>query len=185
MSRSSRFRPLRGGFKRLVAEWFAHVALALWTGAALGQEFTDIAPADRAAIIVAPGNPLDITSVDDLAAPDLVVVVCSPDVPCGGYAAAIFDNAGADVTPDSYEENVKAVATKVTFGEADAGIVYTTDVLAAGDAATGVEIPDNVNVIAEYPIVAVSDSTVARAFIEFVGGPAGQRVLASYGFGVP
>ena len=124
-------------------------------------------------------------SVDDLAASDLVVVVCSPDVPCGTYAGEIFDNAGVDVTPDSYEENVKAVATKVTLGEADAGIVYTTDVLGAGDAASGVEIPDDVNVIAEYPIVAVSDSSVAQAFVEFVTGPVGQRILASHGFGAP
>jgi molybdate transport system substrate-binding protein len=140
---------------------------------------------NRAAIIVAPDNPLDITSVDDLAGSDLVVVVCAPEVPCGAYARDIFDNAGVDVTPDSYEENVKAVASKVMLGEADAGIVYTTDVLAAGDAASGVEIPDDVNVIAEYPIVAVSDSTAARAFIEFVTSPAGQRVLASHGFGTP
>ncbi len=140
---------------------------------------------NRAAIIVAPGNPLQISSVEDLATADLVVVVCSPDVPCGTYAGTIFDNAGVDVTPDSYEENVKAVATKVTLGEADAGIVYTTDVLAAGDAASGVEIPDDVNVVAEYPIVAVSDSTAARAFIEFVTSAAGQRILASHGFGAP
>ena len=140
---------------------------------------------NRAEIIVAPGNPLGITSVGDLAAADLVVVVCSPDVPCGTYAGDIFDNAGAEVTPDSYEENVKAVATKVTLGEADAGIVYATDVLAAGDAASGVEIPDDVNVIAEYPIVAVSDSVVAREFVEFVTSPTGRRILASHGFGAP
>ena len=161
----------------------ANMAKVTDAGAASGEP-TAFAT-NRAAIIVAPGNPLDITSVDDLAASDLVVVVCSPDVPCGTYAGEIFDNAGVDVTPDSYEENVKAVATKVTLGEADAGIVYSTDVLAAGDAASGVEIPDDVNVIAEYPIVAVSDSTVARAFIEFVAGPAGQRILASHGFGAP
>jgi molybdate transport system substrate-binding protein len=140
---------------------------------------------NRAEIIVASGNPLDIAGVDDLSAADLVVVVCAPEVPCGTYAGAVFTKAGVDVTPDSYEGNVKAVATKVTLGEADAGIVYATDVLAAGDAASGIEIPDDINVIAEYPIVAVSDNDVGRTFIEFVTSPAGERILASHGFGSP
>ena len=85
---------------------------------------------NQAEMIVAPGNPLDITGVDDLAAGDLVVVVCAPDVPCGTYAGEVFAKAGVDITPDSYENNVKAVAAKVVLGEADAGIVYATDVRA-------------------------------------------------------
>ena len=80
---------------------------------------------------------------------------------------------------------MKAVVAKVTLGEADAGIVYATDVLAAGDRATGVEIPDDVNVVADYPIVAVSDDAAAAAFVDFVLGPAGQAILASHGFGAP
>ena len=139
----------------------------------------------RAEIVVAPGNPLGITGIDDLTREDLVVVVCAPEVPCGTYASDVFGKAGVEITPDSYEANVKAVVTKVTLGEADAGIVYATDVLAAGNAVSGVEIPSDVNVIAEYPIVAVSDSDVARAFIDFVTGAAGQRILASNGFGTP
>jgi len=135
--------------------------------------------------VVAPGNPLDITGVDDLTRSDLVVVVCAPEVPCGSYASEVFDNAGVEITPASYEANVKAVVTKVTLGEADAGIVYVTDVLAAGSAVSGVEIPGDINVIAEYPIVAVYDNDVAQAFIDFVVGAAGQRILASNGFGAP
>ena len=140
---------------------------------------------NRAEIIVEPGNPLGIVEVADLADPELVLVVCAPEVPCGVYAQQVVANAGVTVTPDSLEENVKAVVAKVTLGEADVGIVYATDVLAAGDRATGVEIPDDVNVVAEYPIVAVSDDAEAATFVDFVLGPAGRVVLDRYGFGAP
>ena len=141
-----------------------------------------------AQIIVAPGNPLGITSLADLADEDLVVVVCAPEVPCGKYATTVFDNAGVLVTPKSLEENVKAVVTKVTLGEADAGIVYATDVVAAGDAAAGVDIPADINVVAQYPIAvtkAAASSDGAQAFIDFVVSEQGQRILASYGFLAP
>jgi molybdate transport system substrate-binding protein len=143
---------------------------------------------NRSAIIVAPDNPLGITGVERLADPQLIVVVCAPEVPCGRYAAQIFERAGVAVTPDSYEENVKGVVTKVTLGEADAGIAYATDLIAAGDEASGVEIPGDVNVIAEYPIAVTVDApngSAARAFVDFVVGPAGQDILASYGFTAP
>lgn len=138
-----------------------------------------------AGIIVAAGNPLGITGLDDLAERDLVVVICAPEVPCGTYAQEIFERAGVDVTPDSLEENVRGVVTKVTLGEADAGIVYRTDVTAAGDRASGVELPDEIDIVAEYPIVSVSGDGAADRFVEFVTGPLGQDILASYGFGPP
>ena len=140
------------------------------------------------AIITAPGNPLGINGVADLTSPDLIVVTCAAEVPCGTYAQQIFTNAGVTVTPKSFEENVGAVTSKVTLGEADAGIVYRTDVLAAGDQATGVEIPADINVIARYPIVATAATTnpdTAAAFIDFVLGEDGQAILATYGFGGP
>lgn len=139
-------------------------------------------------IVVAPGNPLGITGVEDLANPELVVVTCAPEVPCGSYATRIFDNAGVEVTPDSFEENVKAVVTKVVLGEADAGIAYGTDVIAAGDDADGVEIPAGLNVVAEYAMVVTTEAANPDggwAFVEFVLGDAGQRILAEYGFGPP
>jgi molybdate transport system substrate-binding protein len=139
-------------------------------------------------IIVAPGNPLGITGVADLANPDLVTVICADQVPCGRYATEIFADAGVTVTPDSYEQNVRGVVTKVTSGEADAGIVYVTDVTAAGDAADMVEIPEDTNVIATYPIAKVMDSgnaEVGEAFIEFLTGSEGQEIMAEYGFGAP
>ena len=141
-----------------------------------------------AEIIVAPGNPEGIAGVADLADEDLVVVQCAPEVPCGAYAAQIFENAGVTVTPKSLEENVKAVVTKVTLGEADAGIVYTTDVTAAGDDADGVEVPADINVVAEYPIAVTAEAPNATggvAFIDFVTGEQGQEILDSYGFIAP
>ena len=144
--------------------------------------------ANLAEIIVESGNPQGVTGVADLADPDLVVVQCAPEVPCGAYAEQIFDNAGVTVTPSSFEENVKAVVTKVVLGEADAGIVYRTDVIAAGDDAAGVAIPADVNVVAAYPVVALADAPNpdgAREFIDFVLGPSGQQILASYGFDSP
>jgi molybdate transport system substrate-binding protein len=137
-------------------------------------------------IIVAKANPAGVTGVDDLADPDLKVVLCAEEVPCGNYANQILEAAGVDVTPVSLEENVRGVVTKVTSGEADAGIVYVTDVTAAGDAADAVEIPQDINVLAEYPIATVGASEnpeVGEAFVDFVTGDEGQAILAQYGFG--
>ncbi|MEN9643993.1 MAG: hypothetical protein RL238_662 [Actinomycetota bacterium] len=139
-------------------------------------------------IIVGRGNPEGITGVADLANPDLIVVTCAPEVPCGKYAAQIFENAGFTVTPKSLEENVKAVVSKVILGEADAGIVYATDVETAGDQAAGVAIPVDINVVAEYPIAVTRtavDAEGAQAFIDFVTSAEGQDILASYGFLAP
>jgi molybdate transport system substrate-binding protein len=158
------------------------------TDAGLEAAVPVVFAANLAEIIVEPGNPQGITGVADLADPDLVVVQCAPEVPCGAYAEQIFDNAGVTVTPSSFEENVKAVVTKVTLGEADAGIVYRTDVIAAGDDAAGVAIPADVNVVADYPVVALADAPNpdgGRVFIDFVLGPAGQQILASHGFDSP
>ena len=141
-----------------------------------------------AEIIVGAGNPEGITGVADLANDDLIVVLCAPEVPCGRYAAQIFENAGVAVTPKSLEENVRAVVTKVALGEVDAGIVYTTDVTAAGAETEGVEIPADINVVAEYPIAVTEEAPNAegaQAFIDFVTGEQGQEILASYGFLAP
>jgi molybdate transport system substrate-binding protein len=89
------------------------------------------------------------------------------------------------VTPKSYEEKVKGVVTKVTVGEADTGIVFVTDVIAAGDAAAGVPIPADVNAISNYPIVVTKEApnaAAAQAFVDFVASAEGQAILAKYGF---
>jgi molybdate transport system substrate-binding protein len=143
---------------------------------------------NRAEIVVAPGNPLSIEGVAALADPALLLVTCAPEVPCGAYAADVFARAGVAAQPDSLEQNVGAVMTKVVAGEADAGVVYATDVVAAGDTAEGVPIPPEHNVVAEYPIAVTSATEqpeLARAFVDFVAGPEGQATLASHGFGAP
>jgi molybdate transport system substrate-binding protein len=137
------------------------------------------------AIIVGPGNPQGITGLADLADPDLIVVLCADTVPCGKGAATVLANAGVTVTPKSFEEKVKGVVTKVTAGEADAGIVFATDVVAARDAAEGVAIADDLNVISNYPIVVTENApnaAAAQAFVDFVAGAEGQAILVKYGF---
>jgi molybdate transport system substrate-binding protein len=140
-------------------------------------------------IIVPAGNPKGIRGVEDLANPALKVVLCdyttTPPVPCGQYAKQILDAAKVTVTPASLEQNVKGVVTKVTTVEADAGIVYSTDVIAAGSKASGVDIPKSINVIAPYPIAPVKASqnvAVDQAFISFLVGSQGQAILQKYGF---
>jgi molybdate transport system substrate-binding protein len=139
-------------------------------------------------IITEAGNPQNVTGLADMANPDLLVVLCADTVPCGKGAAKVLENAGITLTPVSLEEKVKGVVTKVTTGEADAGIVFVTDVNAAGADATGVEIPADVNVISKYPIVVTKDAPnpeAAQAFVDFVASEQGQKILASYGFLAP
>ena len=137
------------------------------------------------AIVVEKGNPRNVKTLDDLAGPDLKVVLAAEEVPAGKYAKQILDKAGVSVTPVSQEDNVKAVVTKVSLGEADAGIVYVTDVTAGGDKVEGVDIPDDQNVTATYPIATVKASTDqegASAFMDLVLSAEGQQVLKQYGF---
>ena len=139
-------------------------------------------------IMVEKGNPKKITSVKDLANPAIKVAVCAPEVPCGAVATAIFKNAGVTVKPVSEETNVGGVVTKVTLGEVDAGIVYVTDVKENAGKADGVTIPADQNDITDYPIVEVKgvpNASGAKAFISYVLGPDGQKVLASFGFMPP
>ena len=139
-------------------------------------------------IMVEKGNPKHIKSVSDLANPAVKVVVCAPKVPCGQVATAIFKNAGVTVKPVSEETNVGGVVTKITLGEADAGMVYVTDVKANEGKATGVVIPASQNDTTEYPIAELKDApnaAGAAAFISYVLSPQGQAVLASFGFAPP
>jgi molybdate transport system substrate-binding protein len=143
---------------------------------------------NRLAIAVAPGNPLGISGIADLADPDLVLVMCAPEAPCGRYAEAVLDTAGITAVPDSLEVNPRAVVTKVALGEADAGIVYATDAIAAADTVGSVAIPDETNVVAEYPIAVTRDGPNpdgARDFVEFVRGPVGRAILERHGFTTP
>jgi molybdate transport system substrate-binding protein len=148
---------------------------------------------NRLSILVEKGNPLAIASLADLAKPGVVFVVCAPEVPCGKFAAAALQKAAVAAKPASFEENVKAVVSKVTLGEADAGIVYVTDVRAAGDKAQGVDIDiaNDPALEAEYAIAVTAKAakaaiaSEARAWVEFALSGAGGAILAKYGFLAP
>ena len=137
-------------------------------------------------IVVEKGNPLRIDSLAQLADPSLLFVTCPIEVPIGAYTAEVLRNAGVTVTPASLEENVKGILTKVALGEADAGIVYRTDILAAGNSVTGVPIADNVNVATKYLVGALRDSEnqdASQRFIIFLSSEQGQKIFSQFGFG--
>jgi molybdate transport system substrate-binding protein len=149
---------------------------------------TDFAK-NRLAIIVPTGDPAGIQGIDDLANDDVKLVLAAEGVPAGDYAREILDNAGiadaALANVVSNEEDVRAVVTKVVSGDADAGVVYVTDVTSdlGGDVET-IEIPDDINVIATYPIAVVTGSQeadLAQRFVDHVLGR-GQQTLADHGF---
>lgn len=138
---------------------------------------------NRLTILTEPGNPKGIEDVAGLADAELIIVSCGPEVPIGAYSQEVFETAGVDVEIDSEEADVKAVVSKVVLGEADAGLVYVTDAVAAGDAVASVEIPDDLNVVAEYPIAALDAD--GAAFRDLVLSEEGQAILAEYGFAAP
>ncbi len=138
-------------------------------------------------IAVPPGNPADIKTLADLTKKDLQLVLCQPEVPCGSAALKLADAAGLTLAPVSEEDSVTGVLAKVQDGEADAGLVYVTDVAAAGDKVQGIAFPESAEVVNHYPIVAVKGSkhtTLAKDWIDLVRGE-GQKVLQSAGFGPP
>lgn len=139
-------------------------------------------------VAVPPANPAHVTSVNDLAKSSVKVALCQPQVPCGVTAAKVFANAKITVRPVTLEPDVKSVLTKVELGEVDAGVVYVTDVNAAGTKVTGIQIPDGVNASTEYPIATVSRSgnaATAQAFVAYVLSPAGRSVLSAAKFEKP
>src|SRR3984893_1839384 len=136
-------------------------------------------------IVVAPGNPKGITGLADLAKPGVIYISEAATVPAGKYSLQALAKAGVAVTPKSLETDVKSVVSKIELGEADAGIVYTTDVKAAASKVLAVPIPAAYNVVATYPVVSVKgtkNSAVANAFIAYVLSSAGQSTLESFGF---
>ncbi len=143
-------------------------------------------------------NPAGLATLQDLAKPGVKLVLAAKEVPAGQYALQFLDKAAADSAFGdsfrahvlenvvSYEENVKAVLTKVTLGEADAGIVYASDIIGATGTKVGViEIPDELNTIAVYPIAPIKEAAhaaLAEEFVTYVLSPEGQGILVKYGF---
>jgi molybdate transport system substrate-binding protein len=141
--------------------------------------------ANKLAIAVPAGNPGGVDGLEDFADRDLLIGLCAEEVPCGEFGREALANAGVEAGIDTNEPDVRSLLTKIEVGDLDAGIVYHTDVLAAGDPVEGVEIPADQNVTATYPIAVLADAgrpDVAQAFVDFVVSHDGQEILESYGF---
>ena len=136
-------------------------------------------------IVVPPGNPAGVESFQDLAEDGLNLVICAPEVPCGAATQTAAEAADVELKPVSEEQSVTDVLAKVTSGEADAGVVYVTDVLAAGDDAEGIEFPESSSAVNVYPIATVADSKNAdlgQEFVDLVLDDTGQKILQDLGF---
>jgi molybdate transport system substrate-binding protein len=136
-------------------------------------------------IATLPGNPDKVSSLKDLTKSGLKVVLCDKTVPCGSAAQKALDAGGLKLTPASYEQDVKSALTKVELKEADAAVVYKTDVRAAGGKVEGVEFPESAKAVNDYPIVLLKNAPnaeTAKAFIAFVRSAEGQKVLSGAGF---
>ena len=153
---------------------------------------------NKLVVVYPTDNPAGLVKLQDLANPDLRLVLAAAEVPVGKYSIEFLDKAVQDAAFEtmfkddvlknvvSYEDNVKSVLTKVVLGEADAGIVYLTDISLDNAGKVGrLDIPDALNAVATYPIAAVSDAAqpeLAKAFVEMVVSGQGQAILAKYGF---
>jgi molybdate transport system substrate-binding protein len=139
-------------------------------------------------IAVAPGNPKNITSLQDLAKPGITVVLEAVGVPAGDYTRQVETQLGITITPKSLEPDVKTAITQVTSGEADATVVYVTDVTAAGSKVAGVAVPDNLQPSITYPIAVVKathNRAAAEAFVQSAVSGDVQKALAAAGFIAP
>ncbi|GAA2269850.1 molybdate ABC transporter substrate-binding protein [Streptomyces atrovirens] len=140
---------------------------------------------NRLEIATAPGNPHAIDSLEDLTASGLKVVLCDETVPCGAAARTALAAGGVELEPVSYEQDVKSALTKVRLKEADAALVYRTDVKAAGDKVEGVEFPESAEAVNDYPIARLENApnpSAAKAFVALVKSAEGRRVLGEAGF---
>lgn len=143
---------------------------------------------NRLQIVVPAGNPAGIAGLEDFSRDELLIGLCAEEVPCGDFGRQVLAAAGVEPATDTNEADVRALLTKVEAGELDAGLVYVTDVVSAGDAVEGIDLPDEVDVLVSYPIGPVTSTgnpDVARAFVDFVLGDQGRAVLGDSGFGLP
>lgn len=143
---------------------------------------------NTAEIAVPPSNPGKVRSIRDLAGKGVKVATCAPAVPCGALAAKVFQNARLAVKPVASAKDVKSTLAVVESGDVDAGVVYVTDVRAAGNKVKGIRIPASVNARTNYEIAAVKQAkspTLAKDWVNFVNSPAGKKVLVADGFTAP
>ncbi|MCW2810846.1 MAG: modA [Friedmanniella sp.] len=139
-------------------------------------------------IAVPPGNPAHVRTLADLTRPEVRLVICAPAAPCGAATQQVAAAAHLSFTAVSEESSVTDVLGKVENGEADAGLVYVTDVRQAAGKVTGVTFPEASGVVNRYPIAALTDAAqpvLAQQFVDLVLGAEGQKVLAGAGFAKP
>jgi molybdate transport system substrate-binding protein len=139
-------------------------------------------------IAVAPGDPKGIHTFADLTKPDLKVVVCAPQVPCGSAAVQVEKATGVTLKPVSEESDVRSALSKVSTGDADAALVYVTDVKSSNGKVAGVDFPEAAKALNQYPIAVLKNAPradLAAKFVALVRGPDGQQVLKNAGFGTP
>jgi molybdate transport system substrate-binding protein len=151
-----------------------------------GQQPQDFAT-NTLQIAVAPDNPLGIASLADVTGKDVKLVICAPEVPCGAAAQKAAEAAGIELTPVSEEQSVTDVLGKVP-DQADAGLVYVTDVIAAAGKVLGIDFPEAAAAVNTYPITTVADSDagdLAAGFVELVLSESGQAIMQEAGFGPP
>lgn len=140
---------------------------------------SEVFTSNRPVIVVPSDNPAKVSKLSDLSGDDLKIALCAPEVPCGDVALKSAKRAGVKLAPDSEEQNVRSVLAKVSAGEADAGIVYVTDVT---EEVGAIDIPDPVTT--EYPIALLKDAAPkAKAWVDLVTGDKGRKVLKDAGFG--
>jgi molybdate transport system substrate-binding protein len=195
----------------------AEVTFSFGASSALAQQVTSGAPADvfaaaslatmsvvsdagdaegepevfarnRLQIAVPTGNPGDVSGLADFADPARTIALCAGEVPCGAAAVAAFTAAGVTPAPDTLEQDVRAALSKVRLGEVDAALVYRTDVLAAGGAVEGIDVPEAHQAVNDYPITVLTDAPhddAARAFVAYVLSEEGREVLTDAGFERP
>ncbi|MEU0543237.1 molybdate ABC transporter substrate-binding protein [Nocardia sp. NPDC005978] len=155
-------------------------------GEVTGQPATFVS--NRLEIAVPDGNPGKITGLADFGKSEPRIALCAEQVPCGAAAKKVFEIAGITPQPDTREQDVKAVLTKVTLDEVDAALVYRTDVQAAGDKVDGIEFPESAKAVNTYPIAALAkapNAAAAAAFVDFVKSDQAKKVFATAGFDTP
>ncbi|MDQ4502852.1 molybdate ABC transporter substrate-binding protein [Sinomonas sp. ASV322] len=139
-------------------------------------------------LAVPKGNATGIHSLQDLSRPGVRLVVCAKQVPCGAAAQKAAQAAGVTLKPVSEEQSVTDVLAKVMSGDADAGLLYMTDVKSTAGKVDGVPFPQATAAVNRYPIAALKQSkeaALAQAFVDFIGGDSGRKVLGDAGFGAP
>ncbi|MGY4101472.1 molybdate ABC transporter substrate-binding protein [Nocardia sp. R16R-3T] len=155
-------------------------------GDVTGQPSTFVS--NRLEIAVPKGNPGHITGLADFGKTEPKLALCAEQVPCGAAAKKAFEVAGITPQPDTREQDVKAVLTKVTLGEVDGALVYRTDVQAAGDKVEGIDFPESTKAVNTYPIAALAkapNAAAATAFVDFIKSDKSKQVFAAAGFDTP